>query len=423
MGYSFFRITYLNDHYRQKLNSFVESLGPAVGEGRKISFADNDISCLLAFQHKRIKDKGLDFEYEIYDRDARAGAMVTAEWKDDRYESCVCNEQYGVARKISKGGRKLYSDRKRNILYATVTDVASGIHPDSETISCPNCGSISTIAQVQEGCPYCGTMYKMDDLFPKVTGYWFLEDVGIAPNEHKTGLRLSMLLTAVIFILIMLIRTMHRGEAFGIETILGSVLLIPLGLLVGYMLYSLFLLVRLITVGSGQSRGKWGTIGSRKKFEQKMKPIFPDFSYEYFTGKAISLIKTAVFASDEQKLLFYKGEPLDSSFRNIIDMNYGGALGLSDFKQENGRVTITTDAFFEVLYAEGDRITNRREKFRAVFLRRTDIPFDMQFSMTRIQCPSCGGSFNAIRNKYCPYCGRAYQLESHDWIICELHRV
>ena len=37
----------------------------------------------------------------------------------------------------------------------------------------------------------------------------------------------------------------------------------------------------------------------------------------------------------------------------------------------------------------------KRERFRAVFRRRTDIPINLQFSMTMIQCPTCGGSFNA----------------------------
>ena len=424
MGYNFFNIVRLKDNLRMKnkLKSFVNSLGLAISEGRKIPFADNDISYVLELQHNRIKDKGLDIEYLIYDRDNTRDATIGSQWKDTRYESFVCSEQYGVKRKITKDGRVLYSDKKRNILYTTITDVISGVHPDDEIIPCPNCGNVSTIAQIQGGCPYCGTMYKMDDLFPKVTGYHFMEDVAVAGNEHKIGMALSIAITVIVLEMIMFIAALVRGEAFEIETILTSVLMIFLGALFGYFGYGIYLLVRLFSIGPRQSAGKWGTIGSRKSFEQRMKAISPEFSFEYFTSKAISLIKTSVYAPNEQDLMFYKGQPLDPQFKNIIDMNYGGALGLADFRDEYGKVVVTTDAFFDVLYAEGDTIINRREVFKAVFRRRTDIPVDMQFSMAKIQCASCGSSFNAIQNKYCPYCGTEYNIESQDWILTDLSR-
>ena len=421
MGYSFFRINHLKDNFKQKLNRFIGSLGPAIGEGKKITFADNDISHVLELQHERIKEKGLEIEYEVYDRDTSRGAVVGAEWKDARYESFVCHEQYGVKRKILKDGKPIYSDKKRNILYTTITDVISGVHPDDEIISCPNCGNVNTIAQIQGGCPYCGTVYKMDDLFPKVTGYHFMEDVAVTGSEHRIGMALSIIITIIVMQIIVFIGALFRGEAFEIETIFTSILMIFLGALFGYFIYGIFLLVRLFSVGPKQSAGKWGTIGSRKNFEQRMRFYSPDFSFEYFTSKAISLIKTTVYAPNEMDLQFYKGQPIDPKFKNIIDMNYGGALGLTGFKEENGRLIITTDAFFDVLCVEGDRIVNKREVYNAVFVRRMDVPVDMQFSMAKIQCPSCGSSFNAIKNKYCPYCGTDYNIESQDWILTELY--
>ena len=68
------------------------------------------------------------------------------------------------------------------------------------------------------------------------------------------------------------------------------------------------------------------------------------------------------------------------------------------------------------------KIRSRKEKYRAVFIRITDIPIDMRFSMTRIQCPNCGGSFNAVQNRICPFCGRSYDIESQDWILNKLYR-
>ena len=421
MGYKFFEITELKDSFRTKLNTFVATLGSAISEGKKISFADNDLSYVLQLQNERLKNKGLTMEYELYDRADNRNATVGSEWRDAHYESFVCNDQIGVKRKISKAGSKLYSDDKKNILFTTITDVTMGIHPDNENCCCPNCGSVSTIAQLQDGCPYCGTMYKMDDLFPKVTGYYFLNDVALAGNEGKKGIGKSILITFIVMSFIRIIASIVNPHRESIGSLIGSLIgLIFLSALAGYVFYSIFLAIRLIAVGSSQSAGKYGTIGSRKKFEQRMKMITPEFSFEYFTSKAISLIKTAIYSENAKELMFYRGDALAPDFKDVIDLNYGGALGLAGVKEENGMVTVATDAFFDVLYERDSKVIFKRERFRAVFRRRTDIPINLQFSMTMIQCPTCGGSFNAIRNRKCPYCGNEYDIISQDWILTEL---
>jgi hypothetical protein len=210
------------------------------------------------------------------------------------------------------------------------------------------------------------------------------------------------------------------GEFSLLKMMLGSIVIIPLSIFLGYIFFSYFLVVRLFVVGIGQSSGKWGSIGSKAKFEQKMKSIIPDFSYEYFTSKAISLIKLAVYSKDEKDLLFYRGEALAPKFKDVIDLNYGGALGVTDLRVSDGVVTVITDAFFDVLYATDNGIVFKREAYKAVFQRRTDIPVNMQFSMTKIQCPTCGSSFNAILNRNCPYCGNRYDLASQDWVLVSL---
>ena len=226
---------------------------------------------------------------------------------------------------------------------------------------------------------------------------------------NTLGYATPIIITGIIFALMPIIFNFPKflgllgGETENIELFLGGIILFPIGLFAGYFFYSIGLLIRLIAVGSSQSSGKWGTIGSRAKFEQRMRQYSPEFSFEYFTSKAISLIKTVVYAKNEQELLFYKGEQIDPWFKDIIDLNYGGALGVLSVKEENGLVTITTDAFFDVLYDAADKIKFKRARFRAVFQRRNDIPIDMGFSMTKIQCPTCGGSYNAVQNKFSQY--------------------
>ena len=37
-----------------------------------------------------------------------------------------------------------------------------------------------------------------------------------------------------------------------------------------------------------------------------------------------------------------------------------------------------------------------------------------------IECPSCGASFDATKNKNCPYCGNQYEITTDDWALVEL---
>ena len=61
--------------------------------------------------------------------------------------------------------------------------VLNGEDVSEDTYSCPNCGAIATIKEFQDGCKSCGTSFKMSDLFPKVSNYFFVWDVsGMAAN-------------------------------------------------------------------------------------------------------------------------------------------------------------------------------------------------------------------------------------------------
>ena len=411
MGYNIFNITEVSNSVNKKLHDFRVSLGAAISRGMNITFADNDISYLLKLQHNRIAEKGLEIEYDIYQRDAERKQFISgSNWRDAHYESTVCFNPCGIKRNVKKGGKTRYRDDRKSVLYETITDVITGSHPDNDVFCCPNCGAISTIAGLQNGCEYCGTRFQMDDLFPKVTSYYFLDDPGMTKDEFKKGYLTALAITVIGMLTLCLIFNRSIGYYIGF-----ALLSVPMA----YFLYGYFLFMKLI-VGAIASAGKMGTAGSRRKFENRMKMISPEFSYEYFTSKALSLIKMAVFAGNEQELMFYEGGDLDPKMKDIIDLNYGGALGFINLKEEKNYVTVLTKAFFDVLYATDEKVYFKRQVFNATFKRRTDIPVNFNFSMTKIACPCCGASFDATKTKNCPYCGNRYGIITDDWALVEL---
>ncbi len=429
MGYNIFNVKQVKPIFKTKLDAFIDSLGPALKDGTDITFADNDLTYSLQLQHERLADKGLDMDYEVYLRDAKDDVIhSSANWKDAHYESTMCFKNVGLRRTINKDGKKVYKDNRRSVVYEILTDVHEGTKPENENICCPNCSAVSTIAELQNGCPFCGTRYMMDDLFPKVTSYYFLEDVGMSGKEGKKEMVISMIAsTLVLYLIALIVNLIKLPKPITMEVIKDNLwggiglafVLTIFGVVTGYIVFSFYLILRLIIVGSKEA-GKIGTVGSRNAFESRMKRISPEFSFEYFTSKAVSLIKTAVFAKNEQDLLFYTGMPMDKKMKNIIDLNYGGALGLAAFQEKDGVCTAITDVFFDVLYADDKKVYPKRQVFRAAFQRRTDIPINMNFSMTRIQCPTCGKSFDATKNKYCPSCGNVYNIASDDWTLVEV---
>jgi len=420
-----FNIQEITGTTKKKLLDFKASIGAAIREGKGISFADKDINYSHQLQNERLKEKGIDLDTKIYDRDRDGNKFVSGrKWKDAHYESTMCFSWCGIKRVVKKDGKWRFTDDRKSVIYETVTDVVNGSHPDNDPVNCPNCGMVSTVAGLQDGCSYCGTKFQMDDLFPKVSSYYFLDDVGMTKKEFAQGYWIFYFIALVsIYALACVLRPeiyLPMNIIHNKSFLIGSAIGMPLGsIIIGYILYAYFLFMRMI-VKAILSAGKMGTAGSRRAFENRMKKISPEFSYEYFTSKAISLIKTAIYSKNPQDLLFYTGGELDPKMKDIIDLNYGGALGCKSFKDEGNMVKVVTKAYFDVLYAKGDRIYAKSQVFAATFQRRTDLPVNLNFSMTRIMCPTCGSSFDATKNKNCPYCENPYEITTDDWALVEL---
>ena len=411
MGYNLFDTKEVTGFLLTRLNDFRASLGAAIGRGENIPFADNDVTYTLKLQHDRIIGKGLELDYEIYSRDDNKNKFnAGSNWKDAHYESTVCFNQSGIKRKVRKAGKIRYRDDRRTVLYETITDVFKGAHPDDDPFCCPNCGAVSTVAELQNGCSYCGTVFLMDDLFPKVTSFYFLDTPGMTKKEFLSGYLVSYFITLIATYILCLV--FHKSIGYYIGFTLGNIF-------IAYGFYAYFLFMKFIA-GAISSAGKMGTAGSRRKFEDRMKKISPEFSYEYFTSKALSLIKMAVFSEDESNLMFYEGPKLDPEMKDIIDLNYGGALGCRNIYEDGNFVTVETKAYFDVLYACDNRVFFKKQIFTAVFKRRTDIPVNFNFSITKIACPSCGASFDATKSKNCPYCGHKYEITTDDWALVEV---
>ena len=217
-------------------------------------------------------------------------------WQDGQYETSWSVGFVEHTKTFDRPNMKPYKKKEPQAIYETVVDVRSGEDVSDDTYCCPNCGSVSTIRELQEGCSHCGTAFKMSELYPKVTNYFFTYDThGKRDSIKKTVIKYGLYSLPVMIPLMVGVAWYQRHtmpETYGpftpmilIRYALGTILISPL---IGYFMwmFSIFAAAgRQIGTGTGPAL----SVGrSRKKFEAKMSKIMPAYTFETFSSRITS---------------------------------------------------------------------------------------------------------------------------------------
>jgi len=162
--------------------------------------------------------------------------------------------------------------------------------------------------------------------------------------------------------------------------------------------------------------------GSSQRFMNQMQQYTPEFSYEYFVGKVVSLLKMIIFADGTGELPYYEGGELPDIFSDIVDASFSGAVALKDFAMQDGNAYVTVDVYMENFYERKGRVHRRNDVFRMKLRKNISKPVDFNFSIKKIHCKNCDASFDATRQKNCPNCGTEYQVGDDDWVVLEVQK-
>ncbi|MCR5287270.1 MAG: hypothetical protein K6D93_04900 [Saccharofermentans sp.] len=409
--------------------AFREELKHANEPGAKVMSADRELRYCLELQQKRIANRSLRFTDEMVPGAYfQEGFNNVRSWQDGQYETSWSVGFVEHTKTFDRPNMKPYKKKEPQAIYETVVDVRSGEDVSDDTYCCPNCGSVSTIRELQEGCSHCGTAFKMSELYPKVTNYFFTYDThGKRDSIKKTVIKYGLYSLPVMIPLMVGVAWYQRHtmpETYGsftpmilIKYALGTILISPL---IGYFMwmFSIFAAAgRQIGTGTGPAL----SVGrSRKKFEAKMSKIMPAYTFETFSSRITSLFKLIAFSDDRASLPFYEGGDIGSEFDNVVDCAFSGWMSCNKIKQEGKYVYVTGNLFVDVTRDLGDHIKSQREVYRIKAGRRTDVPTTSNFSIAKIQCRTCGASFNSFKTRNCPYCGSASEPASDDWVIYEV---
>lgn len=416
-------LTFSNNENNEIVDKFVKEYTQWHETGNSPEIGSLDVNYTLELQKKRLENYNVKKDINFDSKDSsfkNALKCFTVRDKGD-YKSDLACKDYKVTETYYINNKKSKVKKSSQNLYTTITRLVN--QQANGAISCPNCGAVSSIRELLTGCKSCGTRFIIDDLFPKITNFYHTKnESNTLQKMMKPILAAFMVLTIGIYLIFSLGQLDFNGS-FPIEDVLGLIIGTVFVAFLGFMLWGFFMLGWLILGAIFSIPAMSAHIGAKTKLPNLMRKIDPDFSYEFFIGKVINLMKLMIFSDDYTNLAIYDGKPMQNKFKDIVDVRYNGTVRYNSFKSDGNYCYVDITVYTTVAKASGTAIKTKNQGFRVVVCKNIHAMNDSGFSIKKVSCKSCGGSFDATREHNCPYCGNAYHLANDDWVVMDFKKV
>ena len=385
-------------------------------------YSSADFAYFLECHRKRLKDKGVTAVKKVEkiadDIDSCSHKDRPPYTLDMTFKECNFETEYYA------GGKFLAkSDKDTETLYCNILNKEGYTE---ETISCPNCGHAAGARSFINGCPMCGTTFKSFKTYPCVTTFWTLPKFVERSKINKSmkgvvglGIALALVVAAIVFFVNL--KEAGVGGAIFFAVIAG---LITgwIGTIMIYLLYSVILAIgafsKMFAIAADTSDLQAAQL-TKKKFENDMKRYFPDFSYEYFEGKMISLLRAIVFSDDRHNLSIYKGQDSLNYMNSVVDVEYRGAIKYEGSTVVGDILHVRMIAYVVCVVYEEGKLTKHQRAFKMEMIHKLKEE-DLGFSVHAVNCATCGATFDAMHVEKCPHCGNEYHLIDDDWVVIYL---
>lgn len=410
-------------------DTFLSELPRFYEDGTEPSQASYDMRYFLHQHEKRLAEKGVKIQRR-YTPDPK-GVKHSVLRSRPPYTSALSFIDVTSSSQYSdvSSGKILQKHRKNSsIFYANVLDRQD--LKDAAYV-CPNCGHQATLQIFSNGCPMCGTRFQMKQLFPCVSNFYMLPQV----VSHKTTdwIKPTVITLAVLSALYFGGYTTYslwnsaNSHAIAIVFGFGAGLLAGLlGALVIYLTCSIFLAFFMFARMTTQAVTTVDTQTAaltKKSLTNAMKRFDPEFSYEFFEGKVLSLFRAIAFSEDRTNMSIYRGEPNIPDMDNLIDSSYRGAMKFLNLTVQNGNdLVLLLRVYLYNTYLINGKIVQRKEDFNMTLVKKLTAQENYGFSIHAVNCKSCAASFDAMHILQCPSCGAPYHLEEEDWVVVGLKK-
>ena len=398
-------------------DSFISEITRFYDDGTEPEHASADMRYYLHQHEKRLADMGVKLQrrYTI----TPDGAKATRSKNRPPYTASLSFIECDSSTQITNAStQKIMS--KQGEMKADAQNAA---------YECPNCGHHATLAIFSNGCPMCGTRFQMKQLFPCVSNFYLLSQMvdnkavnKFIPTVKTLAIILGLGVGAYTgYSLWNQVDPQYLAIVFGI----GAALLAGLvGFLALYMIFSIFFAIfmmtrmttRAISTADVQSAAM-----TKNSLTKAMQRFDPEFSYDLFEGKVISLFRAIAYSEDRTNMSIYRGDPNLPDLDTIIDIDYRGAMKYLNSSIQNGNdLVLLVRIYLNTTHLINGKVVTKKEDYNMTLVKKLTAQENYGFSIHAVNCKTCAASFDAMHLLQCPTCGTPYHLEEEDWVVVGL---
>lgn len=391
--------------------------------GKLPESANQDVRYSLKLQQERLAQRNLRMEYELAppkdEKDITMGGMYgRASRKSTKYESYIDFRNCTKTIRFLRDGKKRFEKKSQEVLYVTTTWLKEGRVYETENYCCPSCGAINTIKVLQEGCAYCHTKFMMSDLFPKVTSFLYASDYAAHETVKKSASAFA-LAGAAVGVLVSCFSMKEETFLLGVLYILGSAVGFAF---IGYVVWAFGMVGKLLLAAIGSVSPLVKQQAAKNKITTLLSGFDTSFSWDYFTNQLVSTLKTIIFSNDRRNLAVYEGNDPHPEFDEIVEASFQGKISMNYYRMNGNYCYLNLDIHMLDVHDKGRKIYQKEDVFRLGIVKDITKKEEVGFSVQKVQCKNCGGSFDAMNERHCPYCGQPYDIKEDEWVVADIRK-
>lgn len=239
----------------------------------------------------------------------------------------------------------------------------------------------------------------MKDLFPIVNNFWFVRDDSneTIDKREKKMIRLARFLCFPCCFFFYLLYFKAKPVP-ALLTALVAAFIAGWGIgKFAYIIATIF--------SSAKSNGEgfvspkaWNT---NKKVSDFLSKYDPAFQYYYFEGQIISLLKICMMSEHPEEMCCFNAGKRPAWFSDVLDCMYCGHMILRGAEEKNGVCRLDLTGYFVFIIDQDGKISSQGQKIDFTIERSVNAASDQNFTIHAVNCPSCGGSFDAANQRTC----------------------
>lgn len=396
---------------------------------------------IMQLQKERLNRFGLTSEI-LMKRMAYTGGSGLShdDYTDGKYNITDVTEQVAAKTIYRKSGKPVYTKIDKELANYTIIQARK---VGDEKVICPNCGAETTRDALLDGCDYCGTKFKVEDLGSRIAVFAFRPDEKLRYEKYArsrnymigTLIILAIVAVFVFFTVLAVINgpsLLEEADGGIILTTLASLFSIIiaapvyiLSFLVVYfnIIFPIVLILGVISYFVAKKyRKKKNSPMLVRGQETAIRKSDPNFSIANFYSSLQNKISSVVYAENKEQIqAFAEGNltGLLGKFSNVVGMDVD-RMEMTDYRISGNMQHAAVDVFLFLTRYNGKTCKVKKEKMTVKLRKDAACKTQVVCAPAVMRCGNCGASLDLFRGKQCEYCKQELDLTKYDWAIDEI---